>query len=1283
MVCSRDCRGRGGFALIVVMSLMVFILLLLFSMTTLVQVELATTATFESKEKARQNALFGLVVALGELQKQLGRDQRVTASPLLLDKTLTNTSAVANWTGVWDVDETNADGTPNPNFGQHVGWLISGYDEAIYAGAVPGGVNAVNADGTVADPDSEVLLVGGGSVDPANTADYVSAPKVLIDDTGEYAYWIADEGRKARINLTSRQERNQAPFPGTTPNVQTRFDLSSPARKNASVLNGLESLQLEGNSDLAASIARSLSREDLVLSDPDYGGSSPWQDTLPGFFHDITTHSLALQTDTRKGGLKKDLNLLFELSDNDFAGTPYAGIPADSAFAQWPDLPPTDGNAYRDPATGDQVSYLFKEPVDRYGVEAYVRGPTWHFLRDFYRLYKDVRNNDSTPTLATRPFSPSATDFIERGGQRGYIWTMESDHGGDVAIKDSYVNTVVDIRNHTNEPVTRLTGHQVVPLLNRVIYVFSLYKDLDVDDYELKRFDVTNQTTGQVTGNRYEFVRTGAKTNALALVVEPIVCLWNPYNVAIEFDGGFKVHSLSFPFLISIARPVFAQQGVGAILPPVQESNYFEPQMSGILSAYGRMTHRNFSKLDLIIGDDTGSIRLEPGEVRYFSSAASEPIPLDTLPEVNTEEGTYRAPAIQLSPGLRKQGGVLIGRRNNNSGMFAFPNEGVLHQIELNAHDNSEWEINCFIWNKDRYYEDDSGGGNRRDFQHRTSVDAHTEFAYIPPGNVDSGGSLVETDTYLQRLFLQAFGPLDGLGGRGAVQDWLYHEPGIGDGPFPIIFRPSDFGDNDETRKIPFMFFGTYLNTVRPDPVVVDSTTEFIGTMSPFAANVDPQFSNFDILQPSFSVQLGHMSNYTEIQSLGDYGFFGEGYSSGSETHLVVGELPSYPLRSLASLQHAHIAPSSYLSGQAIGNSWASGLIDRDATTASSGRYTQYDISYLSNEALFDGYFFSSLTPEMQLFGDVREVADLETTLTGLVQDALNEGAPLRLSNERFTYVGDPAQLNTSGSSIPLVDELNAVDGFAKTASYFAVEGGFNVNSLSVDAWEALLASTLGTDYTYLDPTSGYETVANADLTVFPRTTLPNGDPGELWLGPRGLTGAERRALAAAIVEEVRTRGPFTSLAAFVNRELTIGDTGRKGAIQAAIDAIGINEDVEYDDAYLGAANAFREDNVTAKTGVGVPQYLTQADVLTPLAPYLSVRSDTFIIRAYGNALDPLTGELVSEAWVEALVQRVPAFVEAGADSPDTPLSLVTADNQAFGRQFKVLATRWLNQDEL
>jgi hypothetical protein len=108
--------------------------------------------------------------------------------------------------------------------------------------------------------------------------------------------------------------------------------------------------------------------------------------------------------------------------------------------------------------------------------------------------------------------------------------------------------------------------------------------------------------------------------------------------------------------------------------------------------------------------------------------------------------------------------------------------------------------------------------------------------------------------------------------------------------------------------------------------------------------------------------------------------------------------------------------------------------------------------------------------------------------------------------------------------------------------------------------------------------------------------------------------------------------------------------------------------------------SAFREEQGFRSTGI--PGWLTQADVLQVLGPLISARSDTFKIRAYGEALSPDTGKVAARAYCEAIVQRMPVYVdpknaETVRDAALTPL------NKYFGRRFNIISFRWLNANEI
>lgn len=319
-----------------------------------------------------------------------------------------------------------------------------------------------------------------------------------------------------------------------------------------------------------------------------------------------------------------------------------------------------------------------------------------------------------------------------------------------------------------------------------------------------------------------------------------------------------------------------------------------------------------------------------------------------------------------------------------------------------------------------------------------------------------------------------------------------------------------------------------------------------------------------------------------------------------------------------------------------------------------------YDLSFEVNRNLWDRYFLST--------GTEREKAAF---LTDSTKNPLPNGR-MRLAPR--TGKGP--------------DEFD-LSHFHLAAQHLMVDGAFNVNSTSVEAWKAMLRSTARLS-------------ADGKSAAFPRVLNPPGgewsagDSAEddaAWSGYRSLTDSETDLLARAIVNQVRLRGPFLSMADFVNRRLADDETGKMGALQAAIEVAGLNE--KFKVAFpLENGSALKDyahpDNIADATRLdqtlkpdskvwGIPGYLTQGDVLQVLGPSLSARSDTFVIRAYGDSSDA-SGKLQARAWCEAVVQRCPEPLEADDSGLD---SAKAGRENDFGRKFVVKSFRWLSPEEV
>jgi hypothetical protein len=407
----RSAERQSGFALLITITLLAFLVLLLVSLATLTRVETQVASNGQQIAQARQNALLALNIALGELQKYAGPDQR-TSVPADLDATLAVSTKSGRWLGIYGggvsasyadtpaiiADKIAAAAAAGPSNGSQallINWLVSGnegtaFDPATAVGAAgdiiappsvfqftPNGAvsgltassTAVSTDITVADKDNVArparLLIGANTVGTdgadASLASYVVAPLKEISvvvpglgntavPVGRYAWWVGDEGAKARVNLpmsTAAQARNA--FVSSQRAAAELVDVMHPA--NGTTLSAADML------DPTGTLSRYDPESDGLLSvlAPDQlpllsaSGAAALRQAIQYRYHDLTAYSSSVLTDTYAGGLKKDLSSLLATG---------AVLPAAGDFLFKPE-----------PGPGATIS--------SYGV------PTWGQLRSF------------------------------------------------------------------------------------------------------------------------------------------------------------------------------------------------------------------------------------------------------------------------------------------------------------------------------------------------------------------------------------------------------------------------------------------------------------------------------------------------------------------------------------------------------------------------------------------------------------------------------------------------------------------------------------------------------------------------------------------------------------------------------------------------------------------------------------------------------------------------------------------------------------------------------------
>jgi hypothetical protein len=390
---------------------------------------------------------------------------------------------------------------------------------------------------------------------------------------------------------------------------------------------------------------------------------------------------------------------------------------------------------------------------------------------------------------------------------------------------------------------------------------------------------------------------------------------------------------------------------------------------------------------------------------------------------------------------------------------------------------------------------------------------------------------------------------------------------------------------------------------------------------------------------------------------------------------LVLFQVPraDTPLFSIADLRHANLAPLATAPAYPVATSAQDFRIARTAAQSlSTPSYPLYDYAYLLNQALWDRHFFS-------------------TVPAGLPAGYATDPAYASLPNGRHHYY---LRNGAYPARTALLDPSAA-------AANLVLQGGFNVNSTSVQAWRAQLAALNAATF---DPVTGAENTATVLNRAFSRFIRPPAASTNVWRGFRELTESQLNALAEAIVTEVRSRGPFLSVGQFVNRDLTNDDKGLKGPLQAAIDTVDLaathrintatplTQDLVgtmssppsgYDLAAMRGMTAAAAAPVASRN-TGAPGTLTQADILAALGATLTARSDTFVVRAYGDVMNPATGATTPDAraWCEAVVQRLPDYVNSTADSPEV-YPPTNSDNLTHGRRFRLVSFRWLSADDI
>lgn len=1362
----RRFPSRRGFSLVVSLVMMALMLMVAITLVSFVYVQSKLTESRLKRSQAQLNAISGMRMALGQLQLLSGDDQRVTATADIFggngNASLPGGKAVDGkrfWTGVWatgGLDKTKLRDWSiySPDKKPFLGWLVSDYSSTkeIYT-PLENPLNRESASGNMGKTllsnvqkafefDDEnldlVTLVGAGTLgSERDAADELSlkqrevrvrrvpimrfsasSNELLRAESGSFAYWVGDEGVKAKISIpdgTAEKFVKKAEW-------EQLFNVS--AQKNGvSLLEGLSRFDSWWEKDAESATVPAGTRlgyVDGAVSFPVYaealgGNAKDVEEAAKKLYHDVSFVSKGVFSDVYNGGLKTDLSLAFEMpwekegswtkgfrdvkqfhgsgEKNDLNLMNKFKVPSDE---KWWTNQPNEGLGYLyEIATGESSRNNTTEME-------YLRGPTWDLVRNYYRLYK--REDEKK---GFRGFKPQKQDSWIAVGSRPYSYlsgiesqTHGSQEGGWFGEKYNY---------------SRITCRHT---LDRYRDRFNSL----LPEYNGK----SHKWSGGGTGNSYSLIvpqsmritpvvrritiRCSMIVNrdTCALCFDPIITIHNPYNVPLEFYGLGALWTKFYPFKFRLNRLDTDEEGRVRNWPGTDSSQltFTFAEIMGQNAGDWRLISRVFAGTKDVNQPPSGSIRMEPGEVKAFFPASS------TKANQGLRNGTMVLSLGDFEFEEKSAAAMGLGGFFNLDISRVSANETLMFTVDVGPFEGNESNA------------------------HYNDIDMLTFYLHYPEG---SEGRNLATVGGVQRVWGKSSADVADIGDENLMQVISFRRYFTQDGGWMDNIAGQTFTQDLASTGV--------VNVEKNYFAMIDvrnQSSDQTPLVGPFATNarpwvVDPR--SWDANMKERNVGVGWKKTLEKDMLLNPVefrdkkGFWGDGVTaSEGQTNIVLFEIPTAPLVSLGQLQHVECSVLEMEPSYVIGNSYPhigfkddeldkvlvwppvgymkDGVHERISSTQSP--QPRGDTPFAANVNLFDRYFFSGIN-----VGDANtaQCKDMDEFVRKVFStDPKDNPFP----NKRVGLIRDFGDRKEADVKKDFYDP-------EKVSRNLLFDGSFNVNSTSVEAWVAVLSGLRGK---LLQVDGKFKEMRNTPFARFMaligrsaggfggKVADNDGDDGNGWRWYSELSDSNIRKLAEAIVDQVRERGPFMSMGDFVNRRLTTEETGKAGALQAAIDESKINKDAQSgfnDGGSASNPDSKRFPNLfptkTKSKKAGVPGYVTQGDILANVGAGLSARSDTFTIRAYGDVFG-LDGTPEARAWCEAVVQRVPEFFAPQDDQDEEMIDSVkfledyrdhqaddlpqqhvldkwgrddrlSAVNKLFGRRYKVIAFRWLSQNEL
>jgi type II secretory pathway pseudopilin PulG len=166
-----------GFTLVVTISLLILLVILAVGLLSLSSISLRSSARSVYLQQAQANARMAMMMALGDLQTELGPDRRINC-PSNMDSAAHPTQS--QWIAVYDSWNATEDTRPDSST-RFRRYLVSGDPTALR-----------NRDAVKTAQSNGKTIVGAGTLGTVAQNGIVTAALMPIHNSeGQYAWWIA------------------------------------------------------------------------------------------------------------------------------------------------------------------------------------------------------------------------------------------------------------------------------------------------------------------------------------------------------------------------------------------------------------------------------------------------------------------------------------------------------------------------------------------------------------------------------------------------------------------------------------------------------------------------------------------------------------------------------------------------------------------------------------------------------------------------------------------------------------------------------------------------------------------------------------------------------------------------------------------------------------------------------------------------------------------------------------------------------------------------------------